>query len=119
MKPPTRAGSPCYAGGSSRNKSSLEKQSSSGHTSDNFQSMDATIYRLKYRDILTLCVIALLCLGIVMVQSASMRVTGQARWQWTPTGIQQIKMALIALITYGVVGRIDYARLGRRSEERR
>ena len=29
--------------------------------SDNVQSMDASIYRLKYRDILTLCVIALLC----------------------------------------------------------
>lgn len=75
--------------------------------------MDASIYRLKYRDILTLCVIALLCLGVLMVQSASMRVTGQVKWQWTATGIQQIKFAIAALCTYLAVGRLDYARLAR------
>jgi hypothetical protein len=33
--------------------------------------MDASIYRIKYRDVLTLCVISLLCLGVIMVQSTS------------------------------------------------
>src|SRR5947209_6770240 len=75
--------------------------------------MDASIYRLRYRDILTLCVIALLSLGVVMVQSASMRVTGQIRWQWTSAGLAQLKMAVVALITYFVIARIDYARLGK------
>src|SRR5438270_2132794 len=75
--------------------------------------MDASIYRLKYRDILTLCVIALLCLGVLMVQSASMRVTGQIKWQWTATGVQQIRFAIAALCTYLALSRLDYARLAR------
>jgi cell division protein FtsW len=33
--------------------------------------METSIYRMRHCDILTLCVLALLCLGIVMVQSAS------------------------------------------------
>ncbi len=75
--------------------------------------MDASIYRLKYRDILTLCVIALLCLGVLMVQSASMRVTGRQGWQWTAVGVQHLKLAVAALCTYFIVSRIDYARLAR------
>src|SRR5947209_681392 len=73
-------------------------------------SMNASIYRLKYRDILTLCVMALLCLGVLMVQSASMRLParpeGQAigatpmRWQWTTAGVQQVKFAVAALCAY-------------------
>ena len=42
--------------------------------------MDVSIYRLRHRDILTVCVLALLGLGIVMVQSASMKVTGDPAW---------------------------------------
>jgi cell division protein FtsW len=75
--------------------------------------MDASIYRLKYRDILTLCVIALLAFGVVMVQSASMRVTGNVRWQWTAAGLQQLKMAIAALAVYFIVSRFDYAWLSR------
>ena len=75
--------------------------------------MEASIYRLKYREILTLCVIALLGLGVLMVQSASMRVTGQLHWQWTAAGVQHIKFAIAALCTYFVVGQFDYAWLGR------
>lgn len=75
--------------------------------------MDASIYRLKYRDLLTLCVVSLLCLGILMVQSASMRVSGKIGWQWTPAGMQQLKLAVAALCTYFIVGRIDYAWLSR------
>src|SRR4051794_34753799 len=75
--------------------------------------MDASIYRLKYRDILTLCVVALLCLGVLMVQSASMRVTGKVGWQWTATGVQHFKLAIAALCTYFVVGKIDYVWLSK------
>ena len=68
--------------------------------------MDASIYRMRYRDMLTLCVIALLRLGVVMVQSASMRVTGQIRWQWTAADWRRLKLAVIALLTFFVVGRV-------------
>ena len=74
--------------------------------------MDASIYRMKYRDILTLCVIGLLSLGVIMVQSASMRVTNHLDWQWTKAGKQQLFMALVALGAYFAAGQIDYRRLG-------
>jgi cell division protein FtsW len=38
--------------------------------------MEDSIYRLRLADILTLCVMGLLALGVVMVQSASMNATG-------------------------------------------
>src|SRR3954453_11562973 len=38
--------------------------------------MEDSIYRLRHADILTLCVLGLLVLGVVMVQSASMNATG-------------------------------------------
>jgi cell division protein FtsW len=75
--------------------------------------MEASIYRLKYRDVLTLCVIALLGIGVLMVQSASMRVTGQMHWQWTAPGVQHVKFAIAALCTYFIVGKFDYKWLGR------
>src|SRR5688572_3334602 len=34
--------------------------------------MDASIYRMRHQDVLALCVLALLGLGVVMVQSASL-----------------------------------------------
>jgi cell division protein FtsW len=38
--------------------------------------MEDSIYRLRHADVLTLCVMGLLALGVVMVQSASMNATG-------------------------------------------
>src|SRR5688572_2540914 len=38
--------------------------------------MDASIYRMRLRDVLTICVLALLALGAVMVQSASTSLGG-------------------------------------------
>lgn len=73
--------------------------------------MDASIYRLRHRDILTLCVMALLGLGIIMVQSAAMRVTGTINWQWTGDGIRQATLAVFALIAFFSIGHFDYARL--------
>ena len=89
--------------------------------------MEASIYRLKYRDILTLCVLALLSLGVIMVQSASMRVSQlpanidatkienvHTDWKWTAAGIAQLKMSLLAFAVYLIVGRLDYTRLAAR-----
>ncbi len=77
--------------------------------------MDVSIYRLRHRDILALCVIALLLLGVMMVQSAAMRVTGTVAWQWTDVGLRQIMFAGVALATFFIVGRIDYTPLARRA----
>ena len=51
--------------------------------SDNADDMEVSIYRVRHRDLLTLCVLALLCLGIVMVQSASTALTGDVKWAWS------------------------------------
>jgi cell division protein FtsW len=75
--------------------------------------MDASIYRLRHRDILTLCVLALLGLGVVMVQSASMKVTGDLSWRLSSDGIRQATLAVFAMIAFFIVGHIDYARLPR------
>jgi cell division protein FtsW len=75
--------------------------------------MDLSIFRLRTRDILTLCVLALLLLGVIMVQSASSTVTGQAGWQWTVKGQKDLVFAAAALATFFAVGSIDYGLLGR------
>src|SRR5436189_3148897 len=73
--------------------------------------MDVSIYRLRHRDFLFLCVLCLLLLGIVMVQSASMHVTGLVGWGWTDRGLRHAVFATVALVTFFVVGKIDYAHL--------
>src|SRR5438067_11786988 len=75
--------------------------------------MDPSIYRLRQQDVLTFCVLALLSLGLIMVQSAAMGVTGKLSWQWTPMGTKQFFFCLVALVTFFTVGRYDYTRLGR------
>src|SRR3954463_9555015 len=77
--------------------------------------MDPSIYRLRQQDVLTFCVLALLALGLVMVQSASMGVTGKLSWQWTPMGSKQFMFCIVGLITYFSIGRYDYTRLSRAS----
>jgi cell division protein FtsW len=76
--------------------------------------MDLSIYRLRTQDLLTLCVLALLLLGVVMVQSASSTVTGQVGWQWSAKGTKHLIFAVTALITFFAVGHFDYQALGRR-----
>jgi cell division protein FtsW len=72
--------------------------------------MDVSIYRMRHRDILTICVLALLCLGVLMVESASMRVTGTTNWYWTELGKQHIVYVIVALAAFLVVGHIDYSK---------
>ncbi len=76
--------------------------------------MEDSIYRLRHRDVLTLCVLSLLFLGVVMVQSAAMNLTGDVRWQWTQRGMRHLVYAMVAIGAFFAVGNIDYARLGRR-----
>ena len=129
--------------------------------------MDASIYRLRHRDILALCVLSLLALGVVMVQSASavidaprdvVHVKGQpdtdqpfdytiegdvtktedgyevtaaggrvhklgeddvlsvehrsdAIWTWSQRGTKHLIFAGVAIITFFVVGKLNYERL--------
>jgi cell division protein FtsW len=75
--------------------------------------MDVSIYRLRHRDILTICVLALLCLGVVMVQSASMNVTGQLGWRWTGSSLKDIFFAIFAVAAFFIIGHIDYSTLVR------
>jgi cell division protein FtsW len=129
--------------------------------------MDVSIYRMGHRDILALCVLSLLALGVVMVQSAStvvdaprdvVQVKGQPDtdqpfdytlegtvrkipegyevaqangrvqqfaedevlsvqnrsdgvWQWSPRGTKHLTYAGFAVLTFFLVGRINYERL--------
>jgi len=77
--------------------------------------VETSIYRLRQRDILTLCVFSLLMLGLVMVQSAAMNVTGEAKWQWTERGTRHALYTLFAIVAYFVVGNLDYSLLARAS----
>lgn len=76
--------------------------------------MDPSIYRMRLRDILTFCALALLCLGIIMVQSAAMNVTGQLGWQWTAMGTKQFGFCIVGLAAFFFIGHRDYAWLGSR-----
>src|SRR5262245_22616481 len=77
--------------------------------------MDVSIYRLRHRDILALCVLSLVLMGVVMVQSAAMNVTGKVGWTWTERGTRHAVFAGVALLTFFIVGRFDYEPLGRRA----
>ena len=77
-----------------------------------------SIYRLRVQDILLICVLSLLALGVIMVQSASMSVANAGatpRWHWTDAGTRHLIFVVIALITFFAVGFVDYGRLARGS----
>ena len=76
--------------------------------------MEVSIYRVRHRDLLTLCVLALLCLGAIMVQSASTQLTGEVKWGWSQRGTRHLIYVGVAALTFLVVGHIDYAALARR-----
>ncbi len=73
--------------------------------------MLSSIYQLRIRDVLTLCVMGLLLLGVLMVQSASTNVVDQS--QWTSKGTKHAIFAAVALATFFIVGAIDYRWLAR------
>ena len=69
--------------------------------------MDDSIYRLRDRDVLTLCVLGLLALGALMVQSASMGVTGHDGWGLGERGMKHLIYAGLSVAVYLGVGRAD------------
>ena len=73
--------------------------------------MDDSIYRLRSHDILTLVVVALLGIGVIMVQSASESVTGSLGFTLTDLGQKQLMFAGIGLFVFTLFRSIDYARL--------
>lgn len=75
--------------------------------------MEVSIYRLRTRDGLTVCVLALLLLGVVMVQSASAGAAERNGWQWSVSAIKDAVFAAAGLMTFLVVGWFNYAWLGR------
>src|SRR3982751_3259213 len=91
---------------------------------DTSQHMNQSIYRLRPQDLLAVCVLGLLCLGILMVQSASMRVPdpepaianhvaqqAPALWHISDYVRRHIGYVVLALFTFFVIGRFDYRRL--------
>jgi len=77
--------------------------------------MEVSIYRVRHRDLLTVCVLALLCLGAIMVQSASTTLSGDVKWGWSQRGVRNLAYAVAAFVAYLAVGHIDYASLARRT----
>lgn len=78
--------------------------------------MDWSIYRLRTTDVLVLCVLSLLALGVVMVQSASTNVAAAADgggWSLASAGAKQLIFAGLSLAAFLLVGRIDYGFLSR------
>lgn len=73
--------------------------------------MDSCIDRLRTHHILSLCVMGLLFIGLLMVQSASMSVSGDLSWHWSDLAGKHLLFVSVALIVYFVVGSIDYRRL--------
>lgn len=78
--------------------------------------MDCSVDRLRLQDLVTLCVVTLLCIGVLMVQSAAMQVTGHLGWSWTDRGTRHLMYAGLAVAAFLVCGRLDYRRLLGQSE---
>lgn len=75
--------------------------------------MEASIYRLRSRDLLVLCVLSLLLLGVLMVQSASTRVTGEVGPSLTAPAMKHLMFVGLSLIAFFTVGFFDYRKLAR------
>src|SRR3954471_17467196 len=76
-----------------------------------------SIYRLRLHDILTFCVLGLLCLGILMVQSAAMNITEQTTWHWTDRGAKHLLFVAVALLTFFGVGHLNFEKLAARKSQ--
>src|SRR3954465_8868701 len=76
--------------------------------------MEVSIYRVRHRDLLTICVLALLCLGALMVQSASTTITGDVKWGWSQRGTRHLVFVGVSAPPFLLVGHIDYPLLALR-----
>jgi cell division protein FtsW len=73
--------------------------------------MSDSIYRLRAYDVLTLVVVALLATGVIMVQSASLGVSGHFGFRLTDLGQKQLLFAGVGLAAYFACSWVDYVRL--------
>jgi cell division protein FtsW len=78
--------------------------------------MEASIFRLRLRDILAICVMALLVFGALMVQSASSTAAAQARFQLSSLGLKHLIFVGLSIPTFFIVGRVNYNWLGRKRD---
>lgn len=83
---------------------------SPGPQASDKQLVDDSIYRLRDRDLLTLSVLALLALGVIMVQSAAMNVGDLGLWQWSERASKHALFAVLALLSFITASRLDYRR---------
>jgi len=74
--------------------------------------MDDSIYRLRNHDILALATLTLMAIGVIMVQSASMGVTGSLGFHLTDPGQKQLVFSGVGCVAFLLVRRFDYAKLG-------
>jgi len=79
--------------------------------------LQPSIYRLRLQDILTICVLGLLCLGILMVQSAAMNITEKTTWHWTDRGAKHLLFVAVALLTFFGVGHLNFEKLAARKNQ--
>ena len=75
--------------------------------------MEDSIYRLRPRDVLALCVLALLALGAIMVQSASTEITGKTAFEIGKTGTRHLIYVAVSIGIFFIVGHLDYHSLAR------
>ena len=73
--------------------------------------MSDSIYRLRSYDVLTLAVLSLLATGVIMVQSASLGVSGNFGFRLTDLGQKQLLFSAIGVAAYFVMSWVDYVRL--------
>jgi cell division protein FtsW len=75
--------------------------------------MDGSIFSLRSRHVLTLAVLGLLCVGVLMVQSASMTVgsNGGGSFMFSGRALWHAIYAAIAFLTFLGVSRLDHRKL--------
>ncbi|HEX8325811.1 MAG TPA: putative peptidoglycan glycosyltransferase FtsW [Tepidisphaeraceae bacterium] len=73
--------------------------------------MSDSIYRLRAYDVLTLVVLALLAVGVIMVQSASLGVSGHFGFRLTDLGQKQLLFAGVGIVVYFGLSWVDYVHL--------
>lgn len=70
--------------------------------------MEDSIYRLRPRDVLALCVLAPLSLGAIMVQSAGVEITGQSAFEIGRIGTRHLMYVGVSIAMFFLVGHLDY-----------
>ncbi|MEM6562241.1 MAG: FtsW/RodA/SpoVE family cell cycle protein [Planctomycetota bacterium] len=76
--------------------------------------MPEIVEQLRARHALTLCVIGLLCVGVLIVESAASNIASADAddpWRWTPTGTRHALLAATALLCYWVGTRLEPTKL--------